>query len=261
VALLATGRSGAELQSLSAVLSASPGELSVDETWRAVDDQARRVLGAATAEALIGEYFSVRQGELGRPQLVDTLDLQAEIERCLADPQGALIRFANSNEARTQLHAKSLLVSAQSAVDGQHAKFRQTREHAMNLLGAARPSEVGDFALEVGRAARDAGFFRPAERWQEFQRAGDYLSEPRDTDVGPEIANDLNEVLSNQWRIRSVRILASNLDIVNRAMSATRTECESSSADVESASNLRQRVERQVSEIDQLVAQLAGGAR
>ena len=97
VALAASGRSPSSLDSTASVLRPEAGNVHrTSEAWAGVDEVASRILVSIKADEYVGEFAAVRQGETGRPQLIDPRELDDAIEEFLANPEESLTDVAAS---------------------------------------------------------------------------------------------------------------------------------------------------------------------
>jgi hypothetical protein len=258
VALVALGRSPSGLETTAAVLN-PPAENPprASEAWAGVDEVASRISVSLRVDEYVGEFAAVRQGETGQPQLIDPRELDDAIEKFIADPKTSLADVAGSKaDSRLAQDARQLLDALLSAASAEAASASRAYETVSTLLEGQSPASVGAAADDVGQLAREAGFFRPADRWPAFRSEIEILSAP--TVVDPSVADggDLGAVLRGQRATREINRLAQALTFVKQVMDATKRESERGGGVAGDVSRLRTEVKSQVEEVAKLVNSL-----
>ena len=258
LALAAIGLPLREIKTASQVLASparTPGTASAE--WHGVDSAAFQILGNLKAVDYVAQFAAVRQGDTGEAQLVDPRELDEAIQQFLAEPQAALEELASLQSDPTILQqAKQLLGALAGAADKEAASAAESSEAVKNILEGQSPAVVAAAAFSVGDTAKNAGFFRPSDKWREFRDAVDLLKSHggfQELDLG----NGLAQVLRHQSTIRDNRRLAESLLFVKEAMELSRQECERSGGDAANISELREAVSRQLKELDALVDAIA----
>lgn len=260
LALAAIGHDLATLASTGAVLDAPNAPVArPSAVWNTVEGEALKALQLPIQE-YIGEFAAVRQGDRGDAQLVDTLDLDAALATCLADPADALARAAASDaDAALTMAARNLLQAVTEAAKSEKEVLRSTSARLVERLEGSSPALVGEQALEIGRTANGHGLFRPPDphQWTLFRRAVEVLIDARDPVQSLTVGEGIYEVLSAQSRGRKLLHLDSALSIVVKAMEATKAECRRSGGAAGDLGSLRDEVKAQVDELGGIVQRLA----
>lgn len=220
------------------------------EAWLAADLAAGDVLTSLRVTEYVGEFAAVRQGESGQPQLVDPRELDAAIASFLADPESSLDEVVSSKaDPVLAQSAQKLLAAMTAAAASTAASAREASKHVDSLLEGHTPSGVARAAEEVGVAARDAGFFRPADKWLEFRSAVDVLSAAPTSAVQGAVGDDLGDVLRNQRAIRDLELVGKALAFVKHALDETKKESERGGGRAGDVSTLREEVKKQLGEV------------
>ena len=113
--------------------------------------------------------------------------------------------------------------------------------------------------MEVGAKAKDNGLFRPREvnSWNEFREAVGVLT---DSGAGVSVPNPegaVDGLLRAQYQARRSLGLFQALDVVMRAMAATRDECIRSGSVAGNLSEVRSVVRFQLGELADIVQAMA----
>jgi len=221
---------------------------------------ATRIVASLKVNEYVGEFAAVRQGETGRPQLIDPLDVDNAIKEFLASPEKSLEDVAASKaDPLLAQSARQLLGALSAATSAEAESASRACETVTTLLEGHSPAAVGAAADGVARLANDAGFFRPADAWPAFRRAVDELS--ASTVVYPSIADggDLGAVLRGQRATRDIKQLARALLFVKQVMGATKEEGERGSGMGGDVATLQNEVRLQVEEAARLANSLGSG--
>ncbi len=258
VALAASGQSRSSLDTTTSVLSTPVGNVpGASEVWAAVDQVASRIVASIKAEQYVGEFAAVRQGETGGPQLIDPRELDDAIAEFLANPEVCLGDLAASTADPVLAQAaRQLLHALVSAAPAEAESATRAYETVRKLLEGKSPAAVGAAAHDVGQLARDAGFFRPADKWPAFRSDIEVLS--ASTVVNPSVGDgsDLGAVLRGQCATRDINRLARALHRVRQFMVDTQKECERGDRIRGDISKLRTEVKSQVEELAKLANSL-----
>ncbi|GAA1546969.1 hypothetical protein [Kribbella lupini] len=261
VALLAVGQSPDALASTDAVLAIPNRPVGqVSDTWGAVQEAAEHVLEFDTS-TYVAEFAAVRQGSDGRPQLIDTMEIDRALVAWMADPARELKRVATAQtDPELALRAGNLLTTLISAEERERHAIEAASKSLTDDLEGALPAAVADRALQIGGTAKDSGHFRPSDAWGRFSRAVQLLEDhkgplqPASIGVGPA------GVLRAQSAGRRLMVLARALTLVRDAMKETKNECNRSGGAAGDVEGLRTAVKAQVADLDAIVNKLAGKA-
>jgi hypothetical protein len=258
VALAASGRRPSTLDTTASVLRSSAETIpGASEAWLAVDEVASRIVASLKADEYVGEFAAVRQGETGGPQLIDPRELDGAIEEFLANPKKSLSDVAASNADPVLARAaRQLLDALLSAASAEAESASRAYETATTLLEGQSPAAVGAAADDVGLLARDAGFFRPVDKWPAFRKDIEVLSASTVVDPSVGDGSDLGAVVRGQRATRDINRLARALRLVKQVMDDTKKECERGDDIGGDVSTLRTEVKSQVEELAKLANSL-----
>jgi hypothetical protein len=258
VALAASGRSPATLNTTASVLSPPAENVPrASETWAHVNEVASRVVASLKIDEYVGDFAAVRQGGTGGPQLIDPLELDDAIEEFLASPEKSLNDVAASKADPVLAQAaRQLLDALTSAASAEAESASRAYEMVTTLLEGQSPAAVGAAADDVGLLARDAGFFRPADKWPVFRRDVDMLSASTVVDPSVGDGGDLGAVLRGQRATRDINLLAQALRFAKQVMDETKEECERAGGIGGDVSTLRTEVKSQVEGLAKLANSL-----
>jgi hypothetical protein len=258
VALVASGRRPSVLQTTAGVLS-PPAEdpPAASEAWTNVHEVAARIVATLKADEYVGEFAAVRQGELGQPQLIDPRKLDSAIQEFLADPQKSLEMVATSEADPVLVQAARQLLDALGPAAPAEAELAsRAYETVRTLLEGQSPASLAAAADDVGLLAREAGFFRPADKWPAFRRAIEDLSTTVVVDPSAGSGFDIGALLRSQRATREINRLARALIFIKQVMNETLQECERGRGVAGDVSALRAQVTSQVDELAELVRSL-----
>lgn len=263
VALAASGRRPEDLTATAAVLSPPvdqpprPGS-----AWSPVDVVASSIIATLRVNDYVGEFAAVRQGDAGAPQLIDPRLLDSAIKSFMANPLDQLDAVANSKADPVLTQAAQRLLAALRTAAPQEAAVA-SRAHAAvrELLEGRSTGSVSRLAEDVGQMARDAGVFRPAEKWSDFRAAIAVVSGLTAVSQLDMDGSNVGAVLHNQRAARETYRLEESLTLIKQVMDATRRECERAGGVGGDLLKIRSEVRAQVEELAQLVNSLGGRPR
>lgn len=263
VALAAAGQDASALTTAAAVLAASARLAApASQAWQAADAVAVGVISSLKAEAYIGEFAAVRQGNDGQPQLVDPSDLDAAIADFLNDPATRLSDAARSTVVPgVAQHAKRLLEALQACAKETYHSAVEAQTTATTLLEGHTPAQVARLAEEVGNTARDAGFFRPADKYREFRQAIEVLDQTPIADAQAMKDGTLATLVREQRPIRDTDSLAHALSFVKHVMAETKKESERSGTSVSDVSKHQTSVKEILGELSALIKSFGPGGK
>jgi hypothetical protein len=226
-----------------------------------VDAVAADIIATLKVDDYVGEFAAVRQGDSGSPQLIDPRLLDSAITSFLANPLDELDAVTKS-EADPVLAqaAQRLQVALSAAVPHEAATASQAITTVHQLLEGQSPGSVSRFAEDVGLLARDAGVFRPVDKYPEFRAASagiSGLSAPAKLHMD---GSDVGAVLRTQREARETYRLQESLTLIKQVMEATRRECERTGAGGD-VLKIREEVRAQVRELADLANSLGGRSR
>lgn len=263
LALAAIGRRPADIASTMTVLNCPTDSLMIPSgAWEPVESMARRALTSVKADEYVAEFASVRQGDTGRPQIVDTFELETALTSAYAEPQDFLAQVAgDSTDPILQQAARGLLDALRNALPAERLEAASDSRRTAELLEDGRPPALGSRAFEIGRSARGVGLFRPSEGWNQFQHATDLLTDSSRHVEVDDLGQTEVDLLLRQHDIRGMRALRHALEVVNDAMTKTRLECERSSVGVADVARLRGEVQDELRRLTQMVKRLSSGSK
>jgi hypothetical protein len=258
VALVASGRSLSDLEKTAAVLNPRAEDVpAASEAWAGVDAVASRIIAALRVDEYVGEFAAVRQGETGQPQLIDPRELDDAIKEFFADPRKSLSDVAASNaDPVLAQDARQLLDALSSAAPVEAELVSRAYKGVTTLLEGHSPASVAAAAEEVGLLARDAGFFRPTEKWAAFRSGIEVLSSSILVDPSVADTGDPGVVLRVQRATRDINRLSRALTFVKQVMDETKKECERGGGVAGDVATLRGEVKSQVEEVADLANSL-----
>ncbi|MBQ1076744.1 ATP-binding protein [Micromonospora sp. C31] len=265
VALLAAGASPHELRNVGAVLRETAGAVTkTTPGWAAVDRMARDVLRRVPATDLLGQLAAVRQGPTGKPQLIDAGELEAGLQRVLSEPMEHLrtvaARYADAEPVVAKA-AKDLLTVLEGETAGFLAEVATAVKELAGGLEGQTPTSVAHAAKEVGKRALDNHLFSPRDGWWAFSNALERLEIlPGDLPLdwqGDVAASAAQEALSIQHWARKAVVGAQDLEVVRRAMAATRQECTRSGGRAGDLDHLSAIVRRKLGQVEVLLQALS----
>lgn len=261
VALAVSGQDISQLGSATDVLrSPTMGGVPASQPWLAADAAALRAVSALKTEEYIGDFAAVRQGADGQPQLVDPNELDDAISAFLSDPEANLSEAANSTVfPAVAQHARQLLDAVRASAEATIGSAQQAHEAAVRMLQGHTPLQIARLAEEVGTDARNAGFFRPTDKWHEFLQAVNVLNAATQPDVETAPGGSLAGVIREQKALRDLDRLANALSFVEHAMTETKRESERSGTTAGDVSRLQAAVKEELAELAAIMKALGPG--
>ena len=259
IALAASGRKPDDIATTTAVLRHPVDHpATASSAWAEVDDLALSVIATIKADDYVGEFAAVRQGDSGSPQLIDPQPLDAAIRFFLENPLDALNAVTKSEadpvlaQAAQRLQAKLI-----SAAPNEAVAASKSNATVHDLLEGQSPGSVGKQAEEVGQLAKDAGVFRPADKYMEFRAATAIVSGLAAAAELPMKGSEVGAVLQAQHAARETYRLAASLRLIQQVMEATNRECKRVGAGGD-VLKIRKEVRALVAELAQLANSLGG---
>lgn len=258
VALLAAGISSDRLRHVDDALTV---ELSTTApsvpAWVGADRVAREVLRRVSAVELIGQFAAVRQGDTGAPQLVDAVALEEGLQEAIQSPMEHLRHVvAEFEEAEPVLvaAAQELLSAIEQATPDLLGEVVAAAEELAAGLEGQDPRVVARAAREVGRRAKEDGFFRPANGWPDFVDSLNTLDSvpsglPLDWRRSDQEQDEEAALAVQHWGREAVRGVRA-LNILQQSLAATRRECTRSGGMVSNLDQRRQDVRKKLGEVE-----------
>lgn len=262
IALAASGRRLADLATTAAVLRPPVDHIPRGSSaWSEVGAVAASIIATLRVDDYVGEFAAVRQGDSGSPQLIDPQPLDTAIKSFLANPIDELDGVTKSEADPVLTQAAQRLRAALSAAASKEAVTASRANTTVHdLIEGQSPGSVGKLAEDAGQLARDAGVFRPADRYMEFRAATAALSGLTATADLQLDGSDVGAVLRSQRAARETYQLEESLTLIKQVMDATRRECERTGAGGDIL-RIREEVRTQVRELADLAEALGKGSR
>ncbi|WP_139812357.1 hypothetical protein [Prescottella equi] len=263
VALATAGHDATAIDTAARVLALNAGSsVPASRQWERADEAAAAVISSLRVDDYIGDFAAVRQGESGQPQLVDPRELDAAIGQFLQAPEARLTEAAGSTvDPILAQHAKRLLGALQDCADNTFVSATEAHNAVTTLLEGHTPEHVARRAEEVGKDARDAGFFRPADKYREFGRAVEVLDQASVPGAYELHDGTLGTLVGQQKSIREVGRLAEALVFLKHVMTETKKESERIGTAAGDVSTLETSVKNQLTELSTLVKSLQPGGQ
>lgn len=246
-------------------LSSAPGQ------WPSVISAARRVLDA-TSDEWVRAFGTVRQGDTGEPQVVDSQALMLAVESVVHQPL-AERRPNDSSSVFEEMNTSwaRLVESLHAAVEAERARIVDEVAHLRRSIGESSISELTAALSTAGRLAVDETLFRPLNTYGEFRSACDELQAITQEDVNEwfdkvdRLAEPSEEahgatVHAQTWAPHAIEA-ASTVRFIQKCLAETETEATSRLSAVvgDLPGDILARVARGYEEIADLLDEAAGG--
>jgi hypothetical protein len=237
--------------------------------WDTVERAAHAALTEVNVDEWLGALYSVRQGESGAPQMVDTVGRDRAVEAALAQPWLFLTELSDNESAPPQLRsaAKALATSISASARAQIEHVRTAVSDIGAILDNADVQDVVTAAQELGERARREALFRPSDGYFAFTRACDSASQHRPSwAIGrsePLPTSETDEptaAIGVQRWARGVVVLARDLGTIQETAEQTRRHAERELAGGDDAPTLGDEVKELAAKALIAVEAISGGA-
>ncbi|WP_035278499.1 ATP-binding protein [Actinokineospora spheciospongiae] len=217
--------------------------------WRPVLDPTAGILSNPLATELLAEFATVRQGE-GGAGLVDAATALGDLPAAVAAPVAYLDDAAkryNTDIPIIAAAAKKLRTAVVSSAPALLEDAWSAKDRLKEGLSGDKSSVVAKAAEAIGRRAKEANLFRPADGYQNFENALKTLIELpttvlRDRERNPSRPQGDTAILAQDWASGAVEGDAA-FATVRRAIEATREECRRNTPEFAELDEIEKRIQ------------------